>query len=51
MCHPGYFDANQIKDPRLIDYHDWEDELALLHSPELQELYEKYGICLGYYQN
>ena len=51
MCHPGYFDANEIKETRLTNYHDWESELALLQSPKLPNLYEKYSICLGYYQN
>lgn len=50
MCHPGYFDANQIQDAKLIKYHRWKDELELLCSQELEELYERFGICLGYYQ-
>jgi len=51
MCHPGYFDSRDILDQKLIAYHDWEGELALLHSPKLQDLYQKFGICLGHYQH
>ena len=51
MCHPGHFHPSEISDRKLIAYHDWEQELALLHSPKLQDLYEKYGICLGHYQS
>jgi predicted glycoside hydrolase/deacetylase ChbG (UPF0249 family) len=51
MCHPGFFDADQISDSRLIYYHDWESELALLQSQKLQDLYEKFGIRLSYYHD
>lgn len=51
MCHPGHFNPSEITDPKLAAYHDWEKELALLHSPKLQELYGKFGVSLGYYQN
>jgi predicted glycoside hydrolase/deacetylase ChbG (UPF0249 family) len=49
MCHPGYFVADEITNPQLIAYHHWEQELALLQSAELQNLYEKFGIYLGRY--
>jgi hypothetical protein len=51
MCHPGYFDPNEISDHRLKTYHAWESELSLLQSPKLQDLYEKFGIHLSNYQN
>ncbi len=50
MCHPGRFDTAEISDPRLLSYHDWEGELALLLSPEVRALYEKFGIHLSHYQ-
>ena len=50
MCHPGRFDSAEISDPRLLAYHDWEGELALLLSPKVQALYEQYGIRLSHYQ-
>lgn len=50
MCHPGQFNASEISDPRLMSYHDWASELALLQSPELHALYEKFGIRLSHYQ-
>lgn len=51
MCHPGRFDPGEISDPRLRSYHDWEGELALLQSPKVHDLYEKFGIRLSHYQN
>jgi len=49
MCHVGHFDASEITDPKLLAYHDWEAELALLQSPELQELYHRFNIRLSHY--
>ncbi len=51
MCHPGRFNANEISDTRLKSYHDWDGELALLQSPKVHALYEKFGIRLSHYQN
>ena len=51
MCHPGHFDPNEISDPRLLSYHDWEGELALLQSQQVYALYEKFGIRLSHYQH
>lgn len=50
MCHPGRFDAGEISDTRLQSYHDWDGELALLQSPQVHSLYEKFGIRLSHYQ-
>ena len=49
MCHPGFFDPNEISEARLLNYHAWESELALLLSPELSELYSRFGINLCRY--
>ncbi len=49
MCHPGHFDPAEISDARLLAYHDWEAELALLQSPEVNDLYEQFGIRLSPY--
>ena len=46
MCHPGRFDPAEISDPRLLAYHAWESELALLTGPAIQELYQEYGISI-----
>lgn len=51
MCHPGYYDANEICNPRLLSYHDWEGELNTLTSPTLKELCHTYGIRLIGYKN
>ncbi len=51
MCHPGRFDPNEILDTRLLSYHDWEGELALLQSQKVYALYEKFGIRLSHYQH
>jgi hypothetical protein len=49
MCHPGLFNATEITDPRLLAYHAWENELALLTSPQLKSLYDEFGIHLVKY--
>jgi len=49
MCHPGWFDPGEVSDPGLRSYHDWEGELALLQSPKIHALYEKFGIHLSHY--
>lgn len=51
MCHPGRFDPSEITDPKLKSYHDWSGELALLQSPKVHALYEKFGIRMSHYQN
>ena len=51
MCHPGHFNTTEISDPKLIAYHDWEGELALLQSSQLQELYQRYTIHLSHYHH
>ncbi|WP_223146731.1 carbohydrate deacetylase [Methylomonas albis] len=50
MCHPGYFDATHITNRKLTSYHDWEGELRLLRSQEIQKLYQKYRIQLSHYE-
>ena len=49
MCHPGHFNPAEVSDARLLAYHDWEGELALLQSPKVHALYEKFGIRLSPY--
>ena len=49
MCHPGHFDPTDVSDAKLLAYHDWEGELALLQSPKVHDLYEKFGIRLSQY--
>lgn len=50
MCHPGTFDPAQITDPRLLAYHDWEGELALLCGEAFSGLCASYGIALTNYR-
>ena len=50
MCHPGLFDPAQITDPRLLVYHDWEGELALLCGEAFRSLCASYGIELTNYR-
>jgi predicted glycoside hydrolase/deacetylase ChbG (UPF0249 family) len=49
MCHPGHFDATEITDARLLSYHAWESELALLTGTEFKALCEEYNIKLTNY--
>jgi len=49
MCHPGFLDPDEIVDPGLRTYHDWDGELNLLKSEELADLIDDLGIELvGY---
>jgi len=51
MCHPGRFDPAQISDRKLLAYHDWESELALLTGPRFKALCEDYGIAIINYRD
>lgn len=49
MCHPGYSAHEETRDPRLLDYHDWEGELALLTHEGTRVLLARHGVSLiGY---
>lgn len=49
MCHPGYFDANEINDSRLLNYHDWKREFDTLTNPAVQDMLYRCRIRLiGY---
>jgi chitin disaccharide deacetylase len=49
MCHPGDFDPQEVSNPRLLRYHDWQGELRTLTSPALRELLDRRGVRLiGY---
>ncbi len=49
MCHPGQFDAQEVNDPRLRSYHDWEGELRTLTGPAVRELLRSHRVRLiGY---
>ncbi|WP_428357320.1 carbohydrate deacetylase [Methyloprofundus sp.] len=50
MCHPGYFDRDEITDPDLLRYHRWEVELNLLLSDEFGQLCVQHGIELINYR-
>jgi len=51
MCHPGHFDPNEIHDPALLSYHQWEQELAVLASQEVKDLYDDLNIQLVRYRD
>jgi predicted glycoside hydrolase/deacetylase ChbG (UPF0249 family) len=46
MCHPGDFDPREVRDPRLLRYHDWEGELRTLTSAAVRELLDRHGVRL-----
>jgi hypothetical protein len=50
MCHPGYFDPDKISDRRLVSYHAWDAEQALLTSSEFHKLCCDYSIRLTSYR-
>jgi len=51
MCHPGDFDPQEVSDPRLLRYHDWQGELRTLTSPALRELLDRNGVRLVGYRH
>ncbi len=46
MCHPGRLDRSEVNDPRLLAYHDWERERALLCGPDFVALCASFSIEL-----
>ncbi|MFO1357374.1 carbohydrate deacetylase [Plasticicumulans sp.] len=46
MCHPGEFDAAEVRDGRLLAYHDWSRELAALTDPGFRDHCAQAGIRL-----
>jgi predicted glycoside hydrolase/deacetylase ChbG (UPF0249 family) len=51
MCHPGDFDPQEVSDPRLLRYHDWQGELGTLTSPALRELLARSAVRLVGYRH
>jgi predicted glycoside hydrolase/deacetylase ChbG (UPF0249 family) len=49
MCHPGHRDEQEVRDARLLEYHDWEGELNTLTSPAVKDLLHRYNVrIIGY---
>lgn len=49
MCHPGYYDASEISDSRLLNYHDWKREFDALTNPAVRDMLNQQRIRLiGY---
>ena len=49
MCHPGNYDANEIHDSPLLDYHDWNREFDTLTNPAVRDMLCQHRIRLiGY---
>ena len=49
MCHPGYYDAGEISDSRLLNYHDWKREFDTLTNPTVRDTLDQNRIRLiGY---
>lgn len=49
MCHPGYYDSEEIEERYLTRYHEWESELRLLTGGTFQAICTEFGIGLiGY---
>jgi predicted glycoside hydrolase/deacetylase ChbG (UPF0249 family) len=46
MCHPGFDDPNEVRDPRLAAFHRWGQELALLTGTDFAALCERAGVLL-----
>ena len=49
MCHPGFCNPGEVKNPRLLRYHDWKKEFNTVSVPGLKERYLQQGIrFIGY---
>lgn len=49
MCHPGHFDAAEITDQRLCEFHDWEGEVNCLQGERFRQLCERHHVqCIRY---
>lgn len=46
MCHPGIYDKTEISDPRLVQYHNWDQERGVLTSDEVRALLELHNVKL-----
>ncbi len=44
MCHPGYRDAAEVRDPRLLAFHHWDEERQLLAGPGFRARCEARGV-------
>lgn len=51
MCHPGFLDPAEVADARLLAYHDWEGELALLTHPDTRAWMVDRGVRLVGYRD
>ena len=51
MCHPGYFDADEIHAPALRAYHHWQSELDMLTGPDFGQLLKDYNVTVTGYRN
>ena len=50
MCHPGYYNPEEIRDIKLVRFHAWQDELELLTSQAFKTLTHKHGIRLSHFR-
>jgi predicted glycoside hydrolase/deacetylase ChbG (UPF0249 family) len=46
MCHPGYRDPAEVRDPALLAFHHWDEERELLAGPGLRARCEARGVRL-----
>lgn len=51
MCHPGFYDENEVRDSRLPDYHDWHCEFDALTNPQVRDILDQHQIRLIGYRN
>lgn len=51
MCHPGYYDVNEINNQKLIDYHDWQGEFDTLTNPKVRNMLHDYNVRLISYRH
>lgn len=51
MCHPGFFDQQEIVDEHILHYHRWQEELDALLHPDFSALCKQYRVRLTRYRD
>ncbi|MCU0934892.1 MAG: ChbG/HpnK family deacetylase [Gammaproteobacteria bacterium] len=51
MCHPGFRDAGEVRDPGLLAFHHWDEERELLAGPGFRARCEAFGVSLARFRD
>jgi hypothetical protein len=51
MCHPGFRDDGEVRDPGLLAFHHWDEERKLLAGPGFRARCEAFGVRLARFRD